>query len=211
MAAALEVVSAAAQPEVFALVAAAVEPSPEVLVSAAEPEAAFAVAEPEVLALVSVVAEPSLGALVLAAALEVSSAAVEPEVFALVSVADAAEPQAFVDIAVAFVVLVPVSVAVVEVDSSGHPKFPAFPNVCHYASSSNSVEAAGKEFARSSIGAHTNCGLCSILSNRDLHRNKNLEHRHNNPSPGHNNMIDTTGLPTDATTNHSRKTCLHLY
>jgi hypothetical protein len=54
-----------------------------------------------------------------------------------------AEPQVSVDIAVAFVVLVPVSVAVVEVDSSGHPKFLAVPNVDHFASSSSSVEVAG--------------------------------------------------------------------
>ena len=62
---------------------------------------------------------------------------------AVVSVADVAEPQASVDIAVAFVVLVPVSVVVVEVDSSGRPKFLAFPNVDHFASSSSSVEVVG--------------------------------------------------------------------
>ena len=50
-------------------------------------------------------------------------------VFVVVSVAHVAEPQASVDIAVAFVVLVPVSVVVVEACSSGHPKFLAFPNV----------------------------------------------------------------------------------
>ena len=115
-----------AEPEVFALVFAAAELSPEVVVLAAElsPE----VVEPEV---VSVAAELSPGAVVLAA---------EPEV---VFVADVAEPQASVDIAVAFVVLVPVSVVVVEVGSSGRPKFLAFPNVDHFASSSSSVEVVG--------------------------------------------------------------------
>ena len=54
-----------------------------------------------------------------------------------------AELQASVDIAVAFVVLVPVSVVVVEVDSSGRPKFLAFPNVDHFASFSSSVEVVG--------------------------------------------------------------------
>ena len=63
---------------------------------------------------------------------------------AVVSVADVAEPQASVDIAVAFVVLVPVSVVVVEVDSSGRPRFLAFPNVDYYASSSSSVEVVGR-------------------------------------------------------------------
>ena len=103
-----EVVVLAAEPEVFVLVFAAAELSPEV---------------------------------VFVVDLEVSEPAV---VFvAVVSVADAAEPQASVDIAVAFDVSVPVSVVVVEVDSSGRPKFLAFPNVDHYASSSSSVEVVG--------------------------------------------------------------------
>src|SRR4030043_565498 len=105
------------EPEVFALVFVAVELSPEVVVLAAEPEVASVVD------------------------LEVS----EPGVVfvAVVSVADVAEPQASVDIAVAFDVLVPVSVVLVEVDSSGRPKFLAFPNVDHFASSSSSVEVVG--------------------------------------------------------------------
>ena len=101
-----------AEHEVFALVFAAAELSPEVVVLVVEPEVVFVVD------------------------LEVS----EPGV---VFVADVAEPQASVDIAVAFVVLVPVSVVVVEVDSSGRPKFLAFPNVDHFASSSSSVEVVG--------------------------------------------------------------------
>jgi hypothetical protein len=69
----------------------------------------------------------------------------EPGLFsvAVPFVADVAEPQASVDIAVVFVVLAPVSVVVVEVDSSGRPKFLAFPNVDHFASSSSSVEVVG--------------------------------------------------------------------
>jgi hypothetical protein len=63
---------------------------------------------------------------------------VEPEV-----VSGVVEPQASVGIAVAFVVLVPVSVAVVEVGSSGRPKFLAFPNVDHFASPSSSAELVG--------------------------------------------------------------------
>ena len=93
-----------AEPEVFALVFAAAELSPEVVVLAAEPGVVFV---------------------------------------AVVFVADVAEPQASVDIAVAFDVLVPVSVVVVEVDSSGRPKFLAFPNVGHFASSSSSLEVVG--------------------------------------------------------------------
>ena len=116
-----------AEPEVFALVFAAAGLSPEVVVL---------VVEPEVFALVFAAAELSPEVVVLV---------VEPEVVfvAVVSIADVAEPQASVDIAVAVVVLVPVSVVVVEVDSSGRPKFLAFPNVVHFASSSSSVEVVG--------------------------------------------------------------------
>ena len=109
-----EVAALAAEPEVVSVVA---ELSAEVAALAAEPEVAFVAAEPSS---------------------EVAVLAAEPEVAFVI-----AEPQVSVDIAVAFVVLVPVSVAVVEVDSSGHPKFLAVPNVDHFASSSSSVEAVG--------------------------------------------------------------------
>jgi hypothetical protein len=102
--------------------------SPEVVVLVVQPEVVFVAAElsPEVVVLA---AEPEVSALVFVAA--------EPEVVFV------SEPQASVDIAVAFVVLVPVSVVVVEVDSSGRPKFLAFPNVDHFASFSSSVEVVG--------------------------------------------------------------------
>ena len=104
------------------------ELSLEVVVLAAEPEVAELSLEVVVLAAEPEVSELSLEVVVLAA---------EPEVVFV------SEPQASVDIAVAFVVLVPVSVVVVEVDSSGRPKFLAFPNVDHFASSSSSVEVVG--------------------------------------------------------------------
>jgi len=37
-----------------------------------------------------------------------------------------------------------------------------------------------------------------------------MGYRYNNPSPGHNNVSGTNGLPMDATTNHSRKTSPQL-
>ena len=129
-------------------------------------------------------------------------AGISPEVVFVV------EPQASVDIAVAVVVLVPVSVVVAEVDSSRRPKLLAFPNVDYFAIPSSSVEVVGEESVHSSIGARTNYGLCSIPSNLDLHQNKNLELCYKNPSPGHNNLSDTNDLPIDATTNHSRRRCL---
>jgi hypothetical protein len=121
-----------AEPEVFAVVSAAAELSPEVVVLAAEPEVVFVV-DLEV-------SEPGV---VFVALVFVALVFVALVFVALVSVADVAEPQASVDIAVAFDFLVPVSVVVVEVDSSGRPKFLAFPNVDHYASSSSSVEVVG--------------------------------------------------------------------
>jgi hypothetical protein len=198
-----------AEPEVFPLVFAAADLCPEIVVLAAEPWVVF-------VSVVSVVAEPEVFALVFAAAdlcPEIVVLVVEPGVVfvSVVSVADVAEPQASVDIAVAFDFLAPVSVVVVEGDSPGRPKFLAFPNVDHYASSSSSVVVVGQESVRSSTGARTNYGLCSILSNLGLHQNKNLEHCYNNSSPGYNNVSDTNDLPMDATTNHSRKTSLHLY
>ena len=130
---------------------------------------------------------------------------------AVVSVADGAEPQASVDIPVAFHVLVPVAAVAAEVDSPGRPRFLAFPNVDYHASSSSSVDVVGQESVYSSTGVRTNYGLCSILSNPGLHQNKNLELCHNKPNPGHNNVSDTNDLPMDATTSHSRKRSLHLY
>jgi hypothetical protein len=188
----------AADLEVFALVSVVAELSPEVVVLAADPEVVFAVAE------------PSPEVVVLAADPEVVFAVAEPSPEVVVLVADpevvfVAELQASVDIAVVFVVLVPVSVVVAEVDSSGRPRFLAFPNVDHFASPSSSVEVVGQESVHSSTGARTNYALCSILSNLGPHQNKNLEHVYSNPSPGHNNVNDTNDLPIGATTNHSRK------
>ena len=103
-----------------------------------------AVAGPEVesavvrVAAVSEVAEPEV-------VFVVDLGVAEPGVVfvALAFAADVAEPQASVDIALAFDVLVPVSVVAVEVDSPEHPRFFAFPNVCYYAKPSSSVEAVG--------------------------------------------------------------------
>jgi hypothetical protein len=179
------------------------ELSPEVVVLAAELSPEVVVLAPELFPEVVVLAaELSPEVVVLAA---------EPGVVfvVVVSVAHVAEPQGSVDIAVAFVVLVPVSVFVVEACSSGHPKFLAFPNVDPFAKCSSSVEVVDQESVHSSIGAHANYGLCSILSNLGLHQNKNLEHCYNNPSPGYNNVNDTNDLPKNATTNHSRNRSLH--
>ena len=130
---------------------------------------------------------------------------------AVVSVADAAGPRVSVDIALAFDVLIPVSAVAVEVDSPGHPRFFAVPNIDHRASPSSSVEVVGAESVHSSIGVRTNYDVCSILSNPGPHQSKNLEHCYNKPNPGHNNVSDTNGLPMVATTNRPRKTCLPLH
>jgi len=181
---------------------AAAELSPEAVVSAVEPGAVFAAAELSPEAAVSAV-EP--GVVFAAAELSPEAAAFAAEPGAVF----VSEPQASVYIAVASVVLIPVSAFVVEADSPGRPRFPAFPNVYHFSSSSSSVEAVGEESVHSSIGARTNYALCNILSNPGLHHNKNWGHYYNNPMPGHNNVNDTSALPIDATTSHSRKRGLH--
>ena len=182
----LQVVSVVAHSEVFAAVA------PEAVFAVAEPQVVFVVAQSEVFA----AAAPE--AVFAVAQLQVASVVVAPEAVS-------------VDIAVAFVVLVLASVVVVEADSSGRPRFLAFPNADHFASFSSSVEVVGEESVHSPIGAHTNYGLCSILSSLDLHHNRNLGHCYNNSNPGYNTVIDTNGLPMGATTNHPRKTSLYLY
>ena len=128
---------------------------------------------------------------------------------ALVSVADGVEPQASVDIRIAFDVSSPVSGVAVEVGSPGRPRFLAFPSVDYHASPSSSVEAVGQESVQNSTSVRANDDLCSILSNVGLHQNKILEHCHNKPNLDHNNASDTNDLPMDATTSHSRKTGLH--
>jgi hypothetical protein len=60
-----------------------------------------------------------------------------------VAVSEVTERQVYVDIAVAFVVSVPASVDQVGVESSGRPRFPAFPSVDHFAIDSSSVEVVG--------------------------------------------------------------------
>ena len=120
-----------------------------------EPEVVFVseAAEP-VVAAVSEVAEPAASASEAAEPVVVSASEVAepvvpsvPEVaepvVAFVVVGVVAEPQASVDIALAFDVSVPVSVVAVEVDSPGCPRFLAFPNVDYSASSSSSVQVAG--------------------------------------------------------------------
>jgi hypothetical protein len=129
----------------------------------------------------------------------------------IVFVADVAEPQASGDIALAFDVLVAVSVVAVGADSHVRPSFLAFPNVDHYASSSSSVEVVGQGPAHSSTGVRASYGLCSILSSPGPHQNRNLGYCDSEPNHGYNNASGTNDLPRGATTNHSRKTCLHLY
>ena len=121
------------------------------------------------------------------------------------------ELQVFDGIGVPSLVLVPVSVVVFEVDSSGHPTFVPFPNIDHYASSASYLEVVGEESVHNPTGVRTNYGLCSILSNMGLHHNRNLEQRYNKPNPSHNIVSDTNDLPIDATTNRSRKTSLNLH
>ena len=157
----------------------------------------FEVAEPQVFPFVFEAAEFQVVALVF--------------VVSELQVVFVSEPQASADIPFVFVVLVPVSVFVVEVDSPGRPTFFAFPNIDYCPSFSSYFEVVGTEFVHSSMSARTNYGLCSIPSSLDLHQNRNLEQTCNNPNPDHNTLNDTNNRPMDATTSRSRKKCLRLY
>jgi hypothetical protein len=171
----------------------AVSPSQNPVDTSVDPEVAVSVVvEPEIF----VVSEPVVFVVV---------------VFVAVVSVDVAEPQVSVDIVLAFVVLIPVSVVVAWVDNSRRPKFFSFPNIGYSASPSSSVEVVDEESAHTAIGARSNYGPCNALSNMVQRHNKSLEHDYNSPNPGYNSVSDTNDLATDATTNHSRKTGLPLY
>ena len=205
-AAEIGVAGTAADPEVAEPVLVFLVAVADVVSEVAEPVVVFLVVVADV---VSEIAEPVVVFLVVVA--DVVSGVAEPVVVfvSVASVVYVSEPQAFVDIALVFDVLVPVFVVAVEDDSSGLPRFFAFPNIDCYSRSSSSVEVSGEGFVHSSTGVRSNYGLCNMLSSRGLHRNKILEHCYNKPSPGYNSASDTNDLPMDATTNHSRKTHPH--
>ena len=184
----------------------AVEPEASQLVFVAAVSAEPQASEPVFVAAVS--AEPEASEPVFVAAVSAEPQASEP-VFVALEPLDVSEPQVSVDIAVVFVALIPAFVVAIEVDIPGFPRIFVHHKICSFANLSSSVEIVDKESVHSSTGVHSNYGFCSILSNLDLHHNKNLEHRYNNPSPGHNKLSDTNDLPIDATKNHSRNTGLH--
>lgn len=161
---------------------------------AAEPAADVVVAVAEASVLVSVVAEPE------------AFVGIAP-VFA----ADIAERPAFVGIAPVFDISTPVSAVVVVVDSLGHPRFFVFANNQYRASSASSGEVVGWESVHSSTGARANYGHRSTLSTPGPHHSRSAGHGHSNPSPGHDNVSDTNGLPIATTTSHSRRTGPCLY
>jgi hypothetical protein len=187
-----------AEPEVFALVFAAADLSPEVVVLVVEPGVVFvpvaSVAEPEVVSAAAVfVAGPEI-------------VFVGP--FSIVHVSG---PQGSVHIHTVFAVSIPVSVVVKGVDIFRRPIFFVFPNIDYYPSLSSFVEDVDKESVGTPSDAHANCGPCSSLSNRSLCHNKRLGYNYNKPNPDHDNVNDTSALPMDATTSHHRKRCLHRY
>jgi hypothetical protein len=191
------------EPEVFALVFAAAELSPEVVVFVVQPE------------VVSVAAGLSPGAVVLAVVPEVVFVAdlevSEPgTVFvALFSIVHVSGRQVSVHIHTVFAVSIPVSVVVEGVDIFRRSIFCLFPSIDYYTSFSNFVEDVDKESVGSPTDAHANYVLCSIFSTLGRSHNKNMEYIYNKSNPDHNNVSDTSALPIDATTNHPRKRSLH--
>jgi hypothetical protein len=172
-----------AEPEVFALVFAVAEPSPEVVALVVGPEVVF-VADPEV-------AEPEVAFL------------------APFSIVHVSGHQVSVHIHTAFAVLIPVSFVMEGVDIFQCSIFFLFPNIDYCSRLSNFFEDVDKESFGSPNDTHANYDLYSTLSNQSLYHNKNMGYICNKPNPDHNNVSDTNVLPIDATTNHPRKRCLH--
>ena len=217
-----EVVSAVAAsgPEVLSAVGLVVS-GPEVVsavnlvVSGPEVVSAVAASGPEVLSAVGlVVSGPEVVSAVAASGPEVLSAVglvvSGPEVVSAVaaSIVHVSERQVFVNIHIVFVVSIPVFVVVEGVDIFRRSIFFLFPNSDYSANLSSFVEGVDEESVDSPTDAHANYDLCRILSNESLYHNKNMGYIYNKPNPDHNNVSDTTDLPTDATTNHPRKRCL---
>ena len=173
-------------------------PSPEVVALAADP---------------GVVSVKDLEASDIAALFVAGLEAFEPGVVFVVAVSavDIPEPPASADIRVPFGSLLPVSFAVVEVDSPARPSSVAFPNVYYSATPASSAGVGSDRFAHNTRGAHTRHALCNALSIPDLYHNKNAERLDSRPSRGHSSVTDTNDRAMDATTSHSRKTSLSRY
>jgi len=88
--------------------------------------------------------------------------------FVAVDTADVAEPQASVDTAAVFAVLIPACVLVFEVDIPGHPRSFVLPKIFSFASSSSSAEVVHKESVHDSSCVRTSYGCGSKFSNVDL-------------------------------------------
>jgi len=131
----------------------------------------------------------------------------EPEVAFVppFSIVHISERQVSVHIHTVFVVSIPVSAPVKEVDIFRHSIFFLLPNIDYYTNLSSFVEDVDKESVDSPTDARANYDLCRILSNQSLYRNKNMGYICNKSNPDHNNVNDTSALPIDATTNHPRK------
>jgi len=92
----------------------------------------------------------------------------------------------------------------------GHPNCYASPNIRSFPSRANSFGLVGGVFVDNSIGALSNDDPYSHSSNLVLSLHKKMERFDSGPSLNYVSASDTIGLPTDATTNHCRKRCLHL-
>ena len=120
---------------------------------------------------------------------------------------DDVEPLVYADTAVVSDASTPVSDDAVLACTQRLPNVPVFPNGGFAPSYSSSAEADNGESDDNPNGVHTSCVPCNTFSSQDLHHNKNWGRCHSNSSHGYNVANDTSALPMDATTSHSRKTC----
>jgi hypothetical protein len=98
--------------------------------------------------------------------------------------------------------VVGVAVVVGVVSNLGHPKFVDSPNVCSLSNCSSSFEVVGEVFGGNSTDALSIDDSCSHSSNLKVSPHEKMERFYNRPNLSYSVESDTSGLSTDATTNH---------
>ena len=78
--------------------------------------------------------------------------------------------------------------------------------IVHEHSFDGSGEVLDELLVDNAIPGHSNDAPYIHLSTVQVPFHKKMEHHYNSPNPGDSPVSDTSVLPTDATTNHRRKT-----
>jgi hypothetical protein len=97
----------------------------------------------------------------------------------------------------------------VGVANLAHPTFVASPNACSFPRYSSSVALAGEVYAGSSMDVLANDDPCSHFSTLTVSPYKKTGPSDSRPNLSYTAAIDTSALPTGATTNHCRNKYPH--